>query len=68
MRIFITGSEGFIGSHLVEHLIKHNHKITALVLYNFSNSIESENQLSNSCLFLHFKLYLIINFYNPRLY
>ena len=29
-------------------------------LFNLSNSLESENQLSNSCLFPHFKLYLII--------
>ena len=36
--------------------------------FSFSNSFESENQLSNTCLFLHFKLYLIINFYNQHLY
>lgn len=39
MKIYITGAEGFIGSHLVEHLCNHNHKVTALVLYNFKNSI-----------------------------
>ena len=50
MRIFITGSEGFIGSHLVEHLIKHNHKITALVLYNFSNSIGWLKYIDNNSL------------------
>ena len=34
MKIFVTGSEGFIGSHLVEHLVKKGHKVTALVHYN----------------------------------
>ncbi len=37
-KILITGSEGFIGSHLVEHLIKKNYTINALVLYNSFNS------------------------------
>jgi len=38
--IFITGSEGFIGSHLVETLIKSNkYKVKALVLYNHRNDI-----------------------------
>ena len=32
--IFITGAEGFIGSHLVEYLIKKKHKVTSLVQYN----------------------------------
>ncbi len=34
MKIFVTGSEGFIGSHLVEHLVKKGHRVTALVHYN----------------------------------
>lgn len=38
MKIFITGSEGFIGSHLTEKLVKKGHKVKALVLYNFNNS------------------------------
>ena len=38
--IFITGAEGFIGSHLVEQLAKNgNYNIKALVLYNFSSDI-----------------------------
>ena len=37
-KIFITGSEGFIGSHLVELLVKKNFKIKALVQYNSFNS------------------------------
>lgn len=38
MNIFITGSEGFIGSHLVERLLKDGHKIKCLVQYNFLNN------------------------------
>ena len=38
MKIFVTGSEGFIGSHLVEYLVKKKFKVTALVLYNFKTS------------------------------
>jgi NAD dependent epimerase/dehydratase len=38
MKIFVTGSEGFIGSHLVEKLIKEGHEVKAFVLYNFNNS------------------------------
>ena len=37
MNIFVTGSEGFIGSHLVEKLIIKGHKVKALVLYNDHN-------------------------------
>ena len=37
MRILITGSEGFIGSHLVEKLVKKGHDLTCLVLYNSFN-------------------------------
>jgi NAD dependent epimerase/dehydratase len=37
-KIFITGSEGFIGSHLVEFLVKKNFKVKALVQYNGFNS------------------------------
>lgn len=33
-KIFLTGSEGFIGSHLTEYLLKKNYKVTSLVLYN----------------------------------
>lgn len=38
MKIFITGAEGFIGSHLVEKLVRKNHNVTCLVLYNSFNS------------------------------
>lgn len=37
-KIFITGAEGFIGSHLVELLVKKNFKVKALVQYNSFNS------------------------------
>ena len=38
MKIFITGSEGFIGSHLTEKLVKSGHDVKAFVMYNFKNS------------------------------
>ena len=38
MKIFITGAEGFIGSHLTEKLVKNGHEVKAFVLYNFGNS------------------------------
>ena len=38
-KIFVTGSEGFIGSHLTEYLLKKGYKVTSLVLYNsFGNN------------------------------
>jgi NAD dependent epimerase/dehydratase len=37
-KILITGSEGFIGSHLVEELLSHEAKIRAFVLYNSFNN------------------------------
>ncbi|UCB56982.1 MAG: SDR family NAD(P)-dependent oxidoreductase [Candidatus Omnitrophota bacterium] len=37
-KILITGSEGFIGSHLVERLLQEDCEIRAFVYYNFSNS------------------------------
>lgn len=38
MKILVTGSEGFIGSHLVEKLVSLNFKVKAFVLYNSFNS------------------------------
>ena len=34
MKIFVTGADGFIGSHLVENLVSLGHKVHALTLYN----------------------------------
>jgi len=34
----VTGADGFIGSHLVELLVKNGHKVTALSQYNSYNS------------------------------
>ncbi len=38
-KILVTGSEGFIGSHVVEELIKQNYKVKAFIFYNFKNSL-----------------------------
>ena len=37
MKILVTGADGFIGSHLVELLLKKKHKVFALSLYNSFN-------------------------------
>jgi nucleoside-diphosphate-sugar epimerase len=31
MKIALTGATGFVGSHILEELVSHNHKVTALV-------------------------------------
>jgi len=38
MKVFVTGADGFIGSHLVEKLIKLGHEVTAFTFYNFRGS------------------------------
>lgn len=37
-RILVTGSDGFIGSHLVEHLVRKGYSVRAFILYNSFNS------------------------------
>ena len=37
-KILVTGSEGFIGSHLVEYLVKKGYSVKALVYYNSFNN------------------------------
>ena len=37
-KILVTGSEGFIGSHLVEKLVQNNYSVKAFVLYNSFNN------------------------------
>ena len=37
--VLITGSEGFIGSHIVQLLLKKKYKVRAFVLYNSFNSL-----------------------------
>ena len=56
MKIFITGSEGFIGSHIVEKLILKGHRVKALVLYNDRNSYgwldNIDNKIKNEIEFI----------------
>ena len=36
--VAVTGAEGFIGSHLVETLVRSGNRVRAMVLYNMHNS------------------------------
>lgn len=38
MRVLVTGSEGFIGSHLTENLVEKGFYVKAFVRYNFENN------------------------------
>lgn len=37
-KVLVTGADGFIGSHLVESLVRQNYDVRAFVLYNSFNS------------------------------
>jgi NAD dependent epimerase/dehydratase len=37
-KILVTGADGFIGSHLIEALVRQGHQVKAFVLYNSFNS------------------------------
>lgn len=37
-KVLVTGADGFIGSHLVERLVRDGHSVRAFVLYNSFNS------------------------------
>lgn len=38
VKVFVSGAEGFIGSHVVDVLLRAGHEVTAYVLYNSWNS------------------------------
>ncbi len=46
-KILVTGSDGFIGSHLVEKLVKKGYDVKAFVLYNSFNNWGWLNECSN---------------------
>ena len=51
-RILVTGADGFIGSHLTEHLVRCGHQVRAFVLYDSFNSCgwldEAANDIRDS--------------------
>jgi len=53
MKILLTGSEGFIGSHLTEELVKSGYKVKCFVLYNSFNSYgwltNLKKEILNNC-------------------
>ena len=55
-KIFVTGSEGFIGSHLVEKLVEQKYNVVCLCLYNSFNSWgwldDLKSKKNNKCEFV----------------
>ena len=49
-KIFLTGADGFIGSHLVEGLVAAGYKVKALVYYNQDNQIGSLKYINKNIL------------------
>ncbi len=49
-KILITGSEGFIGSHIAEHFVNKGYDVTGLVLYNSFGNIGNLAFVKKSCL------------------
>ncbi len=47
MKVFVTGADGFIGSHLVESLVRDGHDVKALIQYNSFNSWGWLDYISN---------------------
>ncbi len=48
LKVFVSGADGFIGSHLTEQLIKKNYRVTALTYYNSFDNIGWLSELNKN--------------------